>query len=471
MGQFSPKPGRSARREPILLSLQICADRARTLPLKALFLLVAFAAIIPSAPAETVKDREGAVRQDKAAMENDKRWAYNDLTRAFAEAKRSGKPLLVVLRCVPCLSCAGIDAGVLTEPELAPLLDQFVCARVINANALDLSLFQFDYDLSFSALIFNADRTLYGRFGSWTHQKNQHDKSTAGFKRALEGALEIHQGYPSNKPALYGKQSPPSPYQTPVNIPTLDGKYQMELDWNGKVVPSCVHCHQIGDALRRVHRESREPMPTGLIYPMPAPETIGLTLAQDAAAKVFAVATHSAAASAGFQPGDDIVSLGGQRLISIADLSWVLHRAPASGDLPVVVKRGAAMKSLTLSLPDGWRSQSDISKRGGTWSMRGMVLGGLVLEDLPDEARAERGFKKNDLAMLVKSVGQYGKHAAAKKAGFQKDDVIVSLADLKTRLTEGELLGVLLQKHFPGEELKATVLRGQESVKLKLPMQ
>ena len=439
--------------------------------MKALLLIMALAFSINSSLAEAVKDREGAVRQDKAAMENDKRWAYNDLPRAFAEAKRTGKPLLVVLRCVPCLSCAGIDAGVLTEPELAPLLDQFVCARVINANALDLSLFQFDYDLSFSALIFNADRTLYGRFGSWVHQKNQHDKSTAGFKRSLEGALEIHRGYPANKPTLARKQSPPSPYKTPVNIPTLDGKYQMELDWNGKVVPSCVHCHQIGESLRLVQRNKKEPMPSEMIYPMPAPETIGLTLAQDAVARVEAVAKDSVASRAGLQVGDEFVSLAGQPLLSIADFSWALHRAPASGIIPATVRRGTSVTPRALALADGWRSKSDISKRGGTWSMRGMVFGGLVLEDLPDAIRTERGLKKNDLAMLVKSVGQYGKHAAAKKAGFQKDDVIIGLADLNARFTEGELLGVLLQKHFPGEEVKTTVLRGTERVELKLPMQ
>ena len=439
--------------------------------MKALLLIAAIAAIAPHSYAETVKDREGAVRQDKAAMENDKRWAYNDLTRAFAEAKRTGKPLLVVLRCVPCLSCAGIDSSVLTEPGLAPLLDQFVCARVINANALDLSLFQFDYDLSFSALIFNADRTVYGRFGSWAHQKNQHDKSTAGFKRALEAALKIHRGYPANKLSLAGKQSPPSPYATPVSIPTLDGKYRMELDWNGKVVPSCVHCHQVGDALRLVNREKKEPMPSEMIYPMPAPETIGLTLAQDGVARVEAVAKDSVASRAGIQVGDEFVSLAGQPLLSIADFSWALHRAPASGIIPAAVRHGSLVAPRALALADGWRSKSDISKRVGTWGMRGMAFGGLVLEDLPDEARAERGLKKKDLAMLVKSVGQYGKHAAAKKAGFEKDDVIVSLADLKARLTEGELLGVLLKKHFPGEELHATVLRGEGRVELKLPMQ
>lgn len=82
--------------------------------------------------AQAVKDREGAVRQDRAAMEKDARWLYNDFQRGLAEAKRTGKPLLVVLRCVPCLSCAGIDAQVLKQAELdlALLLDQFVCVRV-----------------------------------------------------------------------------------------------------------------------------------------------------------------------------------------------------------------------------------------------------------------------------------------------------------------------------------------------------
>ncbi len=71
--------------------------------------------LVPAVPAATVKDREGAVRQDKATMENDARWIYNDVDRGFAEAKKTGKPLLVVLRCVPCLSCVGLDAGVLKD--------------------------------------------------------------------------------------------------------------------------------------------------------------------------------------------------------------------------------------------------------------------------------------------------------------------------------------------------------------------
>ena len=436
-----------------------------------LVLSLAILCLTSSALAETVKDREGAVRGDKAAMEKDARWIYNDVARGFELAKWKGRPLLVVLRCVPCLSCAGIDASVLNEPDLAPLLDQFVCVRVINANALDLALFQFDYDLSFSTMFFNADGTVYGRYGSWTHQKNPQDKTIAGYKAALEGALAIHRQYPANKPGLAGKQGASTPFKSPVEIPELAAKYKRELDWEGKVVQSCVHCHQVGDALRSSYREQKKPLPPELIYPMPASETIGLTLAPDRSARVAAVTAGSIADQAGLKPGDEFVSLAGQPLLSHADVSWVLHRAPASGTLPALVVRNGAEKSLNISLPAGWRTHADIAKRVGTWGMRGMATGGMVLEDLADDVRAQRGLKTEQMALLVKSVGQYGKHAAAKNAGFRKDDVIVDLDGKSDRATEGVLLGQLLQNRLAGEKVKATVLRGPERVELLLSMQ
>ena len=438
---------------------------------RTLSVLLASALLTSTSFAQAVKDREAAVRTDKATMEKDTRWIYNDVQKGLVEAKWRGKPLLVVLRCVPCLSCAGIDASVLQEPALAPLLDQFVCVRVINANALDLSLFQFDYDLSFSTLFFNGDGTVYGRYGSWTHQKNPLDKTTSGYKAALEGTLALHRNYPANQAALAGKQGVPAPFKTSVEIPSLAAKYKTTLDWEGKVVQSCVHCHMIGDALRASYRDQKKIIPSELLYPMPAPETVGLTLAPDAAARVQFVAPGSIAAKAGVQAGDEFVSIAGQPLVSIADVSWVLHRAPESGLLAALVKRAGVEKSLSHTLPADWRMKTDIAKRVGTWSMRGMATGGLTLEDLPDAARTGRSLAKDQMALLVKAVGQYGKHAAAKNAGFQKEDLIVELDGMSARMTEGELMGRLLQKHQAGEKVKAAVLRGQQRVELTLPMQ
>ena len=424
--------------------------------------------------ADAVKDREGAVRKDKSTMENDARWIYNDVQRGFDEAKRTGKPLLVVLRCIPCLACMGLDASVLTEEKLQPVLDQFVCVRVINANDLDLAKFQFDYDLSFSTMFFNADGTVYGRYGSWTHQKDAQDASTEGYRRTLDAVLALHRGFPANKESLRGKQGGPATFKTPVDIPLLAGKYQRELDWEGKVVQSCVHCHQVGDAFRATYREQKKAIPEPWIYPMPAPDTLGMVLAPDDIAVVKEVLPGSAAAQGGLQAGDVIASIEGQPVVSIADVAWALHNAPESGVLSVTVKKGKggdSEETRKVPLAPQWRSKSDISRRVATWPMRGMAFGGMILEDLSNEERTRRGLSQDQLALYVKNVGQYGKHATAKKTGIQKEDVVLGFAGLEKRMTEGEILGHLLQHHFPGETVKVTVLRGSEKKDFQLPMQ
>jgi len=233
----------------------------------------------------------------------------------------------------------------------------------------------------------------------------------------------------------------------------------------------CLEPNDISDALRLSYRDKKETIPSQWIYPFPAPETIGLTLAADQIAHVDSVTPGSPAALAGLKAGDDLTAVAGQPLISIADVSWALHRAPDAGPLPVTVRRGNAASAAVITLPADWRSKSDMTRRVGIWLLRGMASGGMVLEDLADTARSTRSLGAKDLALNVKSVGNYGKHAAAKNAGFQKDDLIVAIDGLTGRLTEGELLGRLVQKHQMGEAVQATVLRGTQRVTLTLPMQ
>ena len=62
--------------------------------------------------------------------------------------------------------------------------------RLISANGLDLSLFQFDTDQSFAVFLLNADGTIYGRFGTRSDQTLwTDDVSIEGLGKALEGAL------------------------------------------------------------------------------------------------------------------------------------------------------------------------------------------------------------------------------------------------------------------------------------------
>src|SRR5438552_12504007 len=109
-------------------------------------------------------------------------------------------------------------------------MDRFVCVRLVQANALDLTLFQFDYDLTFAAFFLNADRTIYGRFGSRSERQDAtKDISIEGFRKALAAALELHKHYPANRSALAGKQPKNARFKTPDDFPALRGKYQPKL--------------------------------------------------------------------------------------------------------------------------------------------------------------------------------------------------------------------------------------------------
>jgi len=46
-------------------------------------------------------DRDSTILRDQEEVEATGSWIYNDLKGGFAEARKTGKPLLVLLRCVP----------------------------------------------------------------------------------------------------------------------------------------------------------------------------------------------------------------------------------------------------------------------------------------------------------------------------------------------------------------------------------
>ena len=116
---------------------------------------------VPSLASAQNRDRNTMVLNDRQRVVDDGYWIYNNLDKGFEEAKKTGKPLLVVFRCIPCEACAQLDEQVVEKnPAVRKHLSNFVCVRVVYANGMDLSRFQFDYDQSWAAFFLNAD----GRF-------------------------------------------------------------------------------------------------------------------------------------------------------------------------------------------------------------------------------------------------------------------------------------------------------------------
>src|SRR5262245_13282749 len=84
--------------------------------------------------------REQKVRDDRQKVEAQGYWIYNDFPKGIAEAKATGKPLVVVLRCIPCEECVKLDDDLVdADPVIRPLLDKFVRVRIVSTNGLDLN--------------------------------------------------------------------------------------------------------------------------------------------------------------------------------------------------------------------------------------------------------------------------------------------------------------------------------------------
>src|SRR5262245_29722112 len=115
------------------------------------------------------------------------------------------------------------------------VMEQFVCVRMIQANGMDLSWFQFDYDQTFAVFFMNADKTVYGRYGTRSsHKEAARDMSLEGFAKTMAAVLEIHKGYPANKSALAGKQGVTPRFQAPEQYPNLK-KFKSTIATEGKI--------------------------------------------------------------------------------------------------------------------------------------------------------------------------------------------------------------------------------------------
>ena len=347
--------------------------------------------------------------------------------------------------------------------------------RVVQGNGMDLSLFQFDYDLTFAVFFMNADKTIYGRFGTRAEYENAaKDISIDGFKLALEGALALHEGYPENKTALAAKTGPEPLKKTPEAFPALL-QYTATLNFNQSVDRQCIHCHQIGEAQREIHWYDRKSIPDEVLYPFPMPDVLGLHFSPKHRAKISKIVSGSSAEQDGFRRADEILTLNGQPIISVADVQWVLHRAPENTTLPATVDRHGKEINLTLTLNPGWRKGSNISWRTTTGELRLVALGGMVLQDLSDTERQRKGIGKTEMALNVKTVSRRSRRSSsetnAQKAGIRRGDIVVGYGDRTDRLTESGIIAYVLQDKPQAQTLPVKLLRNGERVEVELSLE
>jgi hypothetical protein len=392
-------------------------------------------------------------------------WIYDDLPKAVDEAKSSGKPLLVVLRCVPCPPGRTLDAKVMQpDAELAQLERQFVCVRLIQTNSLDLNVFQFDMDMSWAAMFLNADGTVYGRYGSRDARGPQSDAylSAVGFQNALERALKLHESYPGNKEQLAGKRGKAPDYPVPVEIPGLE-----KFPDSATTKQNCIHCHMVRQYEVRAKWKAGR-LATDDVFVFPMPGRIGLTMEVDDGLLVKRVSEDSPAAAGGVSAGDELVSINGQPLVSTADIQWALHTLPETPQLPVELRRDGKLVRTTLPLGGKWR-HVELGWRASTWYG---LRQGMRVEPFSSAEKRTRGIEEDGLALVVKEMAFWSGEGfeRLRRAGVRVGDVILAVDGNTEPMTESEFLAYVRLTHGPRDAVKFTILRGDQREELTIPM-
>ncbi|HIK93191.1 MAG TPA: PDZ domain-containing protein [Planctomycetes bacterium] len=402
--------------------------------------------------------------KDEHARDAD-HWIYNDIAAGFREAKRTGKPLFVTFRCVPCQDCLSFDGEVASGNDKVKALaaEKFICVRQVEMKGVDLSLFQFDHDLNWAGMFLNADETIYARYGTQSEQGADAYNSVDGLVNTMQHVLKLHAEYPQNKSLLAGKRATQKPWKTALDMPTL----HPNLRKGGQTTRSnCIHCHNIHDAEHEYWKQQGT-MSHDRLWRYPLPENLGLTVDPQDGRTVRSVAPDSPADRAGVKQGTKLHTVNGQAVSSVADLQWVLHGLPNTDGQNVIIRFEDGSTG-RLALQAGWKKTA-INWRGSMWSLSPKLR--IWMPPLNSFERDEAGLDEDDGAVLVKWINQ--KEAGGKaaiRAGLRQGDIVILVDGKPIARGRGRFNEFVKLNYKVGDEVAVTILRkGQERV-VKLPL-
>lgn len=396
---------------------------------------------------------------------NGDHWIYNDIEAGFAEAKRTGKPLLITFRCVPCEACESFDAEVAKGSErlMKMAKENFVCVRQVEMKGVDLSLFQFDKDLSWAAMFLNADRTIYARYGTQSAEGSDAYNSLASLENTIKRVLALHARYPANAAMLKGKTGQRLQYRTAMEMPGLKDKEKYAQKTERQ---NCIHCHNIHDA-EQAWAKKKGRFSIEMMWRYPLPENLGLRINRDDGILVDDVKQGSPAHAAGIRTGDSLWFADGQAVASIADLQWVLHHKPGTPTfLNLTLGRGDSGRKVSLRLPAKWK-KTDFSWRGSMWSLD-PKLGCWAVQLKPEEV-AKRKINTRGNAFFIKWIND--KLPAGREllnAGIKQNDVLVGYGG-KPITTDMRGLNADLRVNYKvGQRLPLTLIRGGKRIEARV---
>jgi serine protease Do len=318
-----------------------------------------------------------------------------------------------------------------------------VLVRLTRIDDLDLSLFTFDYDLTFAVFFLNAEEQVYARYGGRDGKGPDERQSLDGLRYTMNSVLQMHE----RKDKAYAPRE---------EVP----QYIRQIARGGRS-RGCYHCHQVqeilNDELKRTGKWERDQ-----IWRYPLPDNLGMFLELDRGNVVQRVAPESPADRAGLEPGDLVERLNGVPLHSQADAQFALDRAPAQGPIPVTWTHAGQARSGAISLSEGWR-KGDISWRT---SLRHWVpylpLNGT---ELTVEQKKALGLSPPQLAFRQRDQV----HSWVQAAGIRGGDIILGVDEKQLDGMEvDDFRDFIHRAYVVGDRVHVNVMR--DGKRLSLPI-
>ncbi len=290
-------------------------------------------------------------------------------------------------------------------------------------RGVDLNLYDFDFDLTFGALLMHPDGYVYHRYGGRDHRGADRWLSEVSFRDVLAHTLEDHGAYASLE--LPGRRPP-------LRIEEIPSFKKRDRG-------SCVHCHSVFPAFHEEKMEAGTWNPRQ-IWKHPTPLVLGLDLDRDDQRRVVEVRPGSIASQLGMEIGDRLSTVHGTEVMTATDVMYQLDRFPwTGGDLRISWMRGAERMNSKASLSDGWKlgTPQEFAWRPSKWGLQPAPgFGGRQLSPkevqvagLPlDEAGAPPPF-----VLRVTYLVTWGRNRrfgqAAARAGLREGDLLYSVND------------------------------------------
>ena len=324
------------------------------------------------------------------------------------------------------------------------LADKFVRVRLTRLDSVDLNVFEFDYDLTLMVFFLNAEGKIYARYGGRDALSADGRHSLAGLHYTMQSVLAMND--------RKEKGFAPTSAEKPRFIRDLAGP----IDFGR----GCVHCHQVkeilNDRLRQAGQWSRD-----MVWRYPLPENLGLELEIERGNVIKEIKAGSAAARAGLKARDVVQELNAVPIHSFADAQFALDRAPATGVIPIRLRRGDRVLEAKLSLPEGWR-KTDISWRT---SMRRLVASPhLWGDDLTAREKRALGLSVNQLAFRQ----QNSIPPPLKEAGIRGGDIILGVDDQALDMDVVGFARYIQGNYLIGDRVTVNIIR--DGKRLKLPL-